>query len=101
MESVFFVKVTRRYNNRDFIVGIELFEHDTYSTLLADVTMVLETAITVFKTEYPGQSDKFYAESLRGVVDRIYPERKFFLEIGDDNDNWVQVYTPENQRDYN
>jgi hypothetical protein len=101
MKSVFFVKVTRRYNNRDFIIGVELFEGDTYSTLLADVTMVLETAIAIFKTEYPGQSDKFYAESIQGAVDDLYPERKFFLEIGDDNDSWVQVYTPEDQNDPN
>jgi len=101
MDCVFFVKVTRKFKGRDFIIGVELYEGDTYQTLLSDVKFTLETSISVFAEDCPNQTDKFYAETLKGVVDRLYPERKFFLEIGDDNDSWVQVYTPEVQRDIN
>ena len=101
MHCLFFVKVTRKFKNRDFIMGVELYEGDTYQTLLADVTLTLETAISIFTQDYPNETDKFYAETLKGAVDDLYPERKFFLEIGDDNDNWVQVYTPEKQNDIN
>lgn len=97
MRTVSFIKVTRRYIGRDFIVGVEYFDTDTFHLLQEDIVLFLEMAIKEFKDNHLNETNNFYALTLKGAAHDLYPDRHFFLEIGDDSDSWVQVYTPDNQ----
>lgn len=86
-----YLRVTRNFRDMEFIVGVEFFDHDNFSMLNRDVTFFLETAIIEFQSNYSNEDNKFYAMTLKNAAKKCYKGRQFFLEIGNDDDSWLQV----------
>lgn len=86
-----YLRVTRSLGAREFIIGVEFFDDDNFETLRADATMVLEECLNDFRIFGVNENSKFFASVIKYVLFRVYPNRQFFLEIGNDDDAWVQV----------
>lgn len=85
-----YLRVTRPFNGREIVVGIEYWDEDNFFTIHDSVVLFVEQAIVIFQ-DYLDQDNKFYAKVLNNSAKRLFPLRQFFLEIGDDKDSWVQV----------
>lgn len=88
-----YVRVTYRIRGREVTVGVELRPDDDLVPLRAAIKTRLALQATLLTHDI---TDDLLAESVEGVLWLRFPDRAYFIEVGDPDDAWVQVYDPRN-----
>lgn len=73
----------------EFIAGVELRDGEHWGDLRAE----LVRAVTPLITAHTGGWDLMARAIERAIVD-TWPDRAYFVEVGNDDDGWVQVFQP-------
>jgi hypothetical protein len=75
----------------EVILGLEIVDqdHQRWGAQLA-----LQTMQAVMSKVDPTESYLDMANDLERLTREIWPERSYFIEVGCDDDFWVQIYYP-------
>lgn len=76
----------------EYIAGLEIRPEDDFQTLKLKLRMRMKVATNGL----PSGKYVVIAEAIERVMDKYWPARKFFIEVGDDSEAWIQVW---DQRD--
>ena len=73
----------------EYIPGLQFFPgRDNFNELKLKLKCRVLNATTNL---LPGKYDVI-AEAIERVMDKYWADRKFFVEVGDDNNCWIQVW---------
>jgi hypothetical protein len=72
----------------EYIVGLEMRAGDALGDLR---TLIKVRMKAIVANILPGKYDD-NANAMFGVLDKYWPDRMAFIEVGSDTDSWVQVF---------
>lgn len=77
----------------EYIIGVEIHPDDTESIIRANLKLLLiSSAESLERLRSNGYLVK--AEYIMRRIHEEYPERRYFIEVGNNDDYWVQIYYP-------
>lgn len=88
-----YVRTSMKFGgNREICPGLEFrpLSGDSFGELSAWLEKAADTAV---KRTARADNPREIAENLQGYIVQTYPDRAYFIEVGD-MDRWVQIYQP-------
>lgn len=86
-----YVRCTYHVRGREVTVGLELRPGDNLVSLRAALKVRLARQASLLCDV---DEDELVAEAVEGVLWLRWPDRAYFIEVGDEADTWIQVFDP-------
>lgn len=81
-------RVPLTFDGVDYIVGVEIRDEDRSDTIVTDLQIILKLSANRCATPVAA------AEWLSGEISSEFPGRFYFIEVGRDDEYWVQIFYP-------
>lgn len=85
-----YLRVVQIREGVEYIAGLEMRPDDVMGTLRATLRVRMKNASIGIM---PGRW-RDVAEAIEKTVVTHWPDRAYFIEVGNENDGWVQIFDP-------
>lgn len=85
-----YLRVVMTREGREYIAGLEWRQPEDLVALQAALKMRMKVATT--HIEYDRWDD--LAMAIEKTIKTYWPDRAYFIEVGDDRHGWVQLFQP-------
>jgi hypothetical protein len=74
----------------EIIAGVELRDGDHFASMRNNIRRVVGFALS----ESPVVEEKALAECLEVILRERWPDRAYFIEVGNDREGFIQIFQP-------
>jgi hypothetical protein len=82
------------YGEIEIIGGIELRDGDRFVTLRDELRKLLWLVIQGETTNAAQSSEESLTIAVERHIKRVWPDRAYFVEVGNDAEGWIQLFQP-------
>jgi hypothetical protein len=85
-----YLRIVFHKEGAEYIAGLELRAGDQFR----DLRTLLKVRLTAAVLQVDHTDWAHGAEMMARKIKECWPDRAYFIEVGDDNQGWVQVFQP-------